>query len=245
MMSRIIPIATAVVADSLRRKVVYIVLVFAAFLALAIPALPSYGLGVEDAVFREVALALSFVTALVLTLSLAANRVPAEVERRTVYNVIAKGVGRWEYLVGTWLGILIVTGGAIAAFTVVEQVIALVKYRDAMWQLWQGALAVWLEMGVLAAFAVAVSAITGPVVVVTASLAALFAGHSRSTLLGGEGALGLRPFYPSLDAFNVVNPVAHGSGVPPLYIVSMLVVFLGFAAMSLAVGIALFSRRDL
>ncbi len=245
MMSRIVPIASAVVADSLRRKVVYVVLVFAAFLALAIPALPSYGLGVEDAVFREVALALSFVTALVLTLSLAANRVPAEVERRTVYNVVAKGVGRWEYLVGTWLGILVVTGGAVAAFTVVEQVVALAKYGDAMWQLWQGALAVWLEMGVLAAFAVAVSAITGPVVVVTASLAALFAGHSRSTLLGGEGALGLRPFYPSLDAFNVVNPVAHGSGVPVLYIVSMFVVFLGFAAMSLAVGITLFSRRDL
>ncbi|MHB1451894.1 MAG: ABC transporter permease [Coriobacteriia bacterium] len=245
MMSRIFPIAAAVVADSLRRKIIYVVLVFAALLAFAIPSLPSYGLGIEDAVFREVALALSFVTALVLTLSLAANRVPSEVERRTVYNVVAKGVGRWEYLVGTWLGILLVTGGAISAFTVVEQAIALAKYGDAMWRLWQGAIAIWLEMGVLSAFAVAISSITGPVVVVTASLAVLFAGHSRSTLLGGEGALGLRPFYPSLDAFNVVNPVAHGSGVPLLYIVSMLVVFLGLAVLSLAVGITLFSRRDL
>lgn len=121
----------------------------------------------------------------------------------------------------------------------------MLRYADPMWQLWQGALAIWLEMGVIAAFAVAVSAITGPVVVVTAALAILFIGHSRSTLLGGEGALALRPFYPSLDAFNVVNPVAHGSGVPALYIVSMLAVFVGFTGLALAIGVALFSRRDL
>ncbi len=245
MMKRIWPIALGVVTDSLRRKVVYVVLVFAALLALAIPSLPDYGLGVESAVFREVALALSFVTALVVTLSLAANRVPGELERRTVYNVVARGVARWEYLVGSWLGIFLVAGGAVAAFTVIEQGIGLITYREYMWLLWEGALAIWLEMGVVAAFAVAASAMTGPVVVVTAALAALFIGHSRSTLLGGEGALALKPFMPSLDAFNVVNPVAHGSGVPALYVLSMVVVFIGLAGLSLAVGSLVFAGRDL
>lgn len=245
MMQRIWPIARAVVADSLRRKVVYVVLVFAALLAFAIPSLPDYGLGVEAAVFREVALALAFVTALVVTLSLAANRIPGELERRTVYNVVAKSVSRTEYLVGTWLGVFVVAGGVMAAFTVIEQVIGLIAYGELMWQLWQGALAIWLEMGVVAAFAVAVSAVSGAVVVVTATLAALFIGHSRSTLLGGEGALGLKPFMPSLDAFNVVNPVAHGSGVPPLYLASMVVVFIGLAGLCLIAGSAILSRRDL
>ena len=117
MMRRILPIASAVIADSLRRKVVYVVLVFAALLVFAIPSLPDYGLGVEGAVYREVALALTYVTGLILTLSLAANRVPSELERRVVYNVLAKGVSRWEYLVGTWLGVLGVIAGAIIAFT--------------------------------------------------------------------------------------------------------------------------------
>ncbi len=245
MIGRIGPIALGVVADSLRRKVVYVVLVFAALLALAIPSLPDYGLGVESAVFREVALALAFATALVVTLSLAANRVPGELERRTVYNVIAKRVSRWEYLIGTWLGIFIVAGGVVAAFTVIEQVVGVITYGEVMWRLWQGALAIWLEMGVVAAFAVAVSAVSGPVVVITATLAALFVGHSRSTLLGGEGALGLAPFVPSLDAFNVVNPVAHGSGVPVLYLLSMITVFVGLTGISLIVGGLLLSRRDL
>ena len=245
MMQRVWPIARAVVADSLRRKVVYVVLVFAGLLAFAIPSLPDYGLGVEAAVFREVALALSFVTALVVTLSLAANRIPGEFERRTVYNVVAKSVSRTEYLVGTWLGVFLVAGGVMAAFTIIEQAVGLITYGEMMWLLWQGALAVWLEMGVVAAFAVSVSTVSGAVVVVTATLAALFVGHSRSTLLGGEGALGIKPFVPSLDAFNVVNPVAHGSGVPPVYLGSMVVVFVGLAGLSLLVGSAVLSRRDL
>lgn len=244
-MSRIWPIALAIVADSLRRKVVYVVLVFAALLAFAIPSLPDYGLGVQGSVFREVALALSYVTALVVTLSLAANRIPSEVERRTVYSIIGKSVSRAEYLIGTWLGVFLVVGGAVAAFTLVEQAVAGITYGAPMWRLWEGALGVWLEMGVVAAFAVAVSAVTGPVVVVTASLAALFIGHSRSTLLGGEGALALRPFAPSLDAFNVVNPVAHGSGVPPIYLLSMVVVFIGLAGICLAAGSYAFAQRDL
>ncbi|KAF0209135.1 MAG: type IV pilus bioproteinis protein PilI-like [Actinobacteria bacterium] len=245
MMSRIWPIGVAVITDSLRRKVVYVVLAFAAMLALAIPSLPDYGLGVEGAVFREVALALVYVTGLVIALSLAANRIPAEFERRTVYNVLAKGVSRWEYLVGTWLGIFCVMAGTIAAFTVVEQVVGVVTYGDPMWQLWQGSLAVLLEMGVVTAFAASVSTMAGPVVVVTATLAVVFAGHSRSTLVGGEGALALSPFYPSFDAFNVVNPVAHGSGVPMLYLLSMIVVFVGFVGLFLSVGVLILSRKDL
>lgn len=245
MMSRIWPIAVAVITDSLRRKVVYVVLAFAAMLALAIPSLPDYGLGVEGAVFREVSLALVYVTGLVIALSLAANRIPAEFERRTVYNVLAKGVSRWEYLVGTWLGIFCVMAGTIAAFTVVEQIVGVVTYGDPMWQLWQGSLAVLLEMGVVTAFAAAVSTMAGPVVVVTATLAVVFAGHSRSTLVGGEGALGLSPFYPSFDAFNVVNPVAHGSGVPMLYLLSMIVVFVGFVGLFLSVGVLILGRKDL
>lgn len=245
MISRILPIARAVVADSLRRKVVYVVVLFAAFLAFAIPFLPDYGLGVQEAVFREVALALAFVTAIVITLSLAANRIPGEIERRTVYNVVAKGVSRWEYLVGTWLGIFLVAGGAVAAFTLIEQAVGLINYGDTMWRLWEGALAIWLEMGVIAALAVAASAVAGPVVVVTLTLAVLFIGHSRSTLLGGEGALAFRPFFPSFDAFNVVNPVAHGNGVPPEYLAGMLGVFAGFTVLALIIGSVLLSRRDL
>lgn len=245
MIRRILALSGAVFADAIRRRVVVAVVFFAALLVLAIPSLPSYGLGIIQGVYREVALALTFVGALVLTLALAANRVPAEIERRTIYNVAARPVGRWEYLVGTWLGVVLVMAAVIASFTVVEQALALIRYGDPMWRLWEGALAIWMEMGVIAALCVAVSALTGPVVVVVAALTFLFIGHSRDAVLG-EAASGLGGvLYPSLDTFNIINPVAHGSGVTPVYMLGMLASFAGWCGLLLLLGALRFRRRDL
>lgn len=244
-MDRMRAIARAVVTDCLRRQVVYVVLLFAAAMTAIIPSLPNYGLGMESGVFREFSLALVYVVAVVTALALAANRIPGEVERRTVYSILGKRVSRWEYVVGTWLGMFTVMAGLIAAFTLVIQAVAFFSYHDPMWVLWLGALALLLEIGVLLALAVAVSTRFGPVVVTVAALAGLFIGHSRSALTGGMGAVALKPFYPSLDAFNLVMPVSFGGGVAPVYVVAMLVTFVGMTGVLLTLGVLAFRGRDL
>ncbi len=245
MIRRVAAIAGAVFADAVRRRVVHVVVFFAAVMALAIPALPSYGLGVAPALFREISQALIFSAAAVVTLALAANRVAGEVERRTVYAVLARPVARWEYLAGTWAGIFAVMGVVIGGFTVVEQAVGLWRYGSAMWVLWEGSLAIWLEMGVVAALATALSAATGPVAVTLASLTFLFAGHSRSQVVGEGAGWAARALYPSLDAFNVINAVAHGSGIDLAYGAGMFLAFAGWVAGLLLAGALVFGRRDL
>jgi ABC-type transport system involved in multi-copper enzyme maturation permease subunit len=244
MMRRLSAIAGAVFLDAIKRKIVYAVGFFAAILAFTAPSLPSYGAGVDVGVYREVALALTFAAAIILALALAANRIPSEVERRTVYNVVAKPVSRWEYVVGTWLGIAGVMGVVIAAFTVIDQLVGLARYGQPMWQLWEGALAIWFEVGVLTAFAAAVSAVAGAVVVTVATLTFAFIGHSRQPVLTAwpwfPGWL-----YPSLDSFNVINPVAHGSGYDAVYALIMVAVFVGWVVALLVLGSLGFARRDL
>jgi Cu-processing system permease protein len=245
MITRLGAMAGAVFMDAVRRRVVYLVAFFGLILAIAIPSLPSYGMGVVAGVYREVALALTFTAAAALGLALSATRVPGEIERRTVFNVLAKPVHRLEYLVGSWLGIFAVIGCSIAGLTVVEQVVGYVRYGDAMWRLWQGALAIWLEAGVLSAFAVSVSAVAGPVIVVVASATLLFAGHARDGLLAADAPAVARALYPSLDTFNVINPVAHGAGIDLPYAGGMLLAFAGWTGIVLLLGVLGFSRRDL
>lgn len=246
MITRIAAIAGSVFADAIRRRIVLLIGFFGFVLAVAIPSLPSYGFGVEGGVFREVALALTYAAAVVLALVLAANRVPGEIERRTLYNVLAKPVHRAEYLAGTWAGVVAVLGVMIAGFTVVEQAIGWFAYdRQFMWILWEGALAIWMECSVLAAFAVAVSAAAGPVVVVIASAALLFIGHARDGVLGSDAPALARALYPSLDTFNIISPVAHGSGVGGAYIAGMLVSFVGWVGVLLLLGAVILRRRDL
>lgn len=245
MIRRLLSLAGAVFADAIRRKIVLVVGLFAVIMAAAIPSLPNYGLGVAGGTFREVALALTYTGALVITLTLAANRIPGEIERRTLYNVVARPVRRPEYLVGTWLGIVVVLGAVVAGFTVVEQALAWLNYHDPMWRLWEGAIAIWMEMGVVAALAVAVSSLAGPVVVVVSSIAMLFIGHSRDTIVAAVGSPVLTALYPSLEMFNVINPVAHGVGYDAAYAVGMVLSFAGWCAALLLAGSLAFSRRDL
>lgn len=243
MLSRISAISVAVFSDAMRRRVVWVVLLFSVVLAAAIPALPSYGTGVVEAVYREVALALTYVAVIVVTLALAANRVPGELERRTVYNVLARGVRRWEYLVGTWFGIALTIGVVSIAFGVVSIGVGWVAYGSPMPVLLEGVFAIWMEAGVLAAFCMAVAAATGPVVVSVAALAFLFITHARAGLLA-PGTLAWK-FYPSLDTFNVIAPVAHGSGVTPAYLAVAFAVFAAWCCMLLLVSSLVFARRDL
>ncbi len=243
-MNRVFVIARAVVADAVRRKTVWVIALFSLVLAAVIPMLPSYGVGVVEAVYREIALALTYVAVMVVTLVLAAGRIPAEVERRTAYSVLARDVRRWEYVAATWLGIAVATAAATVAFGAIIFGVGWAVYGEPMWPLWQGVLAIWMEASVIAALCVAVSTVAAPAIVAVAALAFLFVTNVRMDLLGGPGS----PFwyvYPSLDAFNIIAPVAHGTGVSLAYIATMTLVFVGWAGVLIVLGSAGFSRRDL
>jgi ABC-type transport system involved in multi-copper enzyme maturation permease subunit len=240
-------IAAAVVADAIRRKVVWVVLVFVVFLGLSIPALPSYGVGVAASVFREVAIALTYAAAIVVALSLSATRIPVEVERRTVFNVISRDVRRWQYVAGSWLGMFIVLGGVIALCSLSTIAIGYftIAGNEVMWRLLEAAFAIWLEAGVVMAFAVLLSCYFGAITAVVGALAFTFIGHAVISLLQlPEGTRA--PWYvPSLDIFNVINPVALGTGYGPMYAGSMVLAFCAWVVLLLLGASVLFGMRDL
>jgi len=247
-MSQLTSIASAVVLDAIRRKFVWVVLLFAALMALVIPSLPSYGVGVVEAVFREVSIALMFVTAFAVSIGLAATRVPNEVERRTVFNVLARDVRRWHYIAGTWLGMFVVVGTTVLMFTLTVVAVGLMVYSEFMPQMLLAGLAIWLEMGVLMALTVMVSTRMGVVTTVVATLAFAFIGHSLGSYVQGAGSqVGAVPawYVPSLEVFNVINPIAHGEGYGLGYAASMVVVFCVWTGLLLLAGSIMFSRRDL
>jgi ABC-type transport system involved in multi-copper enzyme maturation permease subunit len=244
-MLQVYAISKSVVTDAIRRKVLWIVVVFSAVLAMAIPALPSYGVGVAEAVFREVSIALMYAAALVMALALAVTRIPVEVERRTVFNIISRDVRRWQYVFATWLGMFVVLGVMLLAFTAMTIAIGAATYHAPMWLLLQGSLAVWFEIGVIMAFAVMLSCSFGPVTSAVGALAFTFVGHSFVTLLNLPELARVPWYIPNLEVFNVINPVAHGSGYGLAYGGGMALAFVGWVAVLLLGAAALFSRRDL
>ena len=244
-MIKVLAICNAVIADAVRRKVVWVVAVFAAILAVAVPALPSYGVGVVSAVYREVSIALMWTAALVVGLALATMRIPVEVERRTVFNVVSRDVRRWQYVLGSWLGMFAVLGVVVLAFAVATIGIGRFEYGQVMWRLFEGAFGVWLEIGVIMALAVALSCQFGAITSVVGAMAFVFIGHSVASILNLPDGFKVPWYWPTLDVFNVMNPVAHGSGYGLAYGLSMVAAFVAWSAMLLLLGSLLFGRRDL
>jgi hypothetical protein len=133
----------------------------------------------------------------------------------------------------------------VLGFALVDIGVGQVVYREFMPRLLEGAFAIWLEMGIVAAFAVAVSGLSGAVVVTVASLTFLFAAHSRGSLFP-NGAPGIiAALFPSLDAFNIINPVAYGTGIGPVYLSIMTATFVGWVGLLLLLGSLGFAGRDL
>ena len=242
---KVLAISSAVITDALRRKIVWVVVVFAAILAIAIPSLPSYGFGVAAAVYREVSIALMYTAALIVALALSVTRIPLEIERRTVFNVITRDVRRWHYVAGTWIGMFAVLGLVIAAFSAVSIGIGALNYQEVMWRLLEASFAVWLEIGVLMAFALMLSCSFGPVTATVGALAFAFIGHSASTLMKLPQGTRTPWYIPGLDVFNVINPVAHSTGYGLVYAGSMIIVFAAWILVLVSGGALLFAQRDL
>jgi ABC-type transport system involved in multi-copper enzyme maturation permease subunit len=244
-MKKLLAISQAVVSDAIRRKVVWVVVVFTALLAIAIPGLPSYGLGIVDGVYKQVSIALMWVAALIVALSLSATRVPVEVERRTVFNIVARDVRRWQYVVGTWLGMFFVLGLVLVAFCAGTIAVGWFTYGHPMFVLFEAAFAVWLEIGVIMAFTVMLSTLFGPVTSVVGGLALAFVGHAVVAFLHLPETQRAPAWFPSLDVFNVINPVALGNGIQLVYLVAMVVAFLGWVTLFMIGGSLMFGGRDL
>lgn len=237
-MREILAIASSIIRDAVRRKVVWAVVLFAGALAFVAPSLPSYGIGVVGAVYREVTFALMYVAAALVGLTLAATRIPQEVERRTVFTVLTRDISRARYVSGVWLGVTAVTAFTVLAFTVVAILVGYFEYGEWMFILFESSLAVLFEVGVASAVAILASTRFGSITSVVAAVVFIFLGHNITTVVEG-------PWIPSLAAFDVVTPVAHGSGYTLVYGATMAGIFACWVAALLVLASYAFQGRDL
>jgi len=118
-LSRIIIIARNTLTEAIRRKVLSVLLIFAVVLVgssvnisqLATPGLDSAGLFDEQIKFvKDFGCgAIGFFGAAIAILSVA-QLIPEELEKRTVYTILAKPVRRSDFLFGKFFGVILLLG---------------------------------------------------------------------------------------------------------------------------------------
>ena len=191
---------------------------------------------------------------LLIVLLVGTSLVAKEIERRTIYNLLARPIARPEYLVGKWAGLS-------AALWTVATLLGL-----SLWGLLalrgegasgpavlQALYFSLLELGLITALAVLFSALSTPVLSALYTLGVYLVGQWTSDLRGFATKFphGLRELLetaanvaPNLPLFNTRTLAANGELAGPLQVAVATLYALTYIVCVLALATAAFESRD-
>ena len=257
-MTKIVALAGVTIREALRQKLAVNLLVFAVALLGASYILSTLTFGEQYRIIVDIGLSAIEIFGTLIAVFLGAGLIAHDVERRTVYPIIAKPVSRAEYVVGRYLGLLATTtlnlllmavmftlvlgyylkGFGFLRSTPFEAVLASMVVRFAM-------------VGAIAAFFSCFTTVTLSAIF---TLSLVVAGLLASDLLrywAQQGpvlrAIGRAAFVivPNLEALNLKEAMVYKDPVPASFALTGLGYGVLYAVAVLAFAVAVFSRRDL
>jgi ABC-type transport system involved in multi-copper enzyme maturation permease subunit len=103
-MKNALNIAHTVWLEMLRRKDMYVVLILLAFLTLTLSSINSFGTDIPSTYIMDVGLLSALLLSCILAVTLTVRQIPSEEQSGTLFTVMTKPIGRFEFLLGKWLG---------------------------------------------------------------------------------------------------------------------------------------------
>jgi len=254
----VLTLAWVTVREALRQKLAVNLLVFAVALVSASIVISSVTFGEQYRIIVDVGLSAMEVFGTLISVFLGAGLVAGDVERRTVYPIIAKPVSRTQYVAGRYVGLVATTTlnlAVMATFFVTVLALYLGEVRFVTQTPLLGTLAATaLRFAMIAAIAVLFSTFTTSTLAAIFTLSFVVAGHLASDLVRYWAKHGLaaewigKAIYvvvPNLEALNFKEAMVYKDAIGSGPLAVALLYGALYAAGVVAVAAAVFSRRDL
>jgi hypothetical protein len=224
-MTRAIAIARNTLREVARERLVLVLALFGLALVVGSQALSPLALGEGRRVVIDFGLAGASMLATVLTVFLGSTLLHKELERKTVYSILAKPIRREEFLIGKFIGLWFTTTVLLAGMAAIILAVVTLAYRDTPWHILGAVLLTLIELGIVTSVVVLFSSFTTPALTALFAIAATVAGHFAEDLryFASQGApaavqvltQGAYWMLPHLDVFNARGLVVHGLSVGP------------------------------
>jgi len=257
--------------EALSQPLFYVLLAIGVFALILFPFIPYNTFGEDVKMVKDEGLTLIMVLSIVLALWTASVSIAEEIEGRTALTLLSKPIGRRQFILGKFLGIIgpvavvFILLGALFLATVSYKVVYDARElgqpeptwqdcRDEMVQITPGLVLALLETVVLASISVAISTRLPmmPNLIICASIYAL--GHLVPLL--ANSAVGkfaivsfvanlLAAVLPVLDHFNIYAAISTGREVPLYYLGWATVYCILYSSVAMLLALLLFEDRDL
>jgi ABC-type transport system involved in multi-copper enzyme maturation permease subunit len=255
MLNRILSIATNTFRETVRNKILYVILAFALLVIGFSWFLADLSVGELTRIIVNVGLAATQIFGVIMAVFIGITLVSQEVDRKTVYLMLSRPVPRWEFIVAKALGLSLTLALTTFIMSLTLFLLHLGYGRQPEIGIFIAAAGIYFELVALTCLASLFSTFTTPVLSAIFTLSMFFIGHVSGDLLvfGGRassGALriGSKVLYyalPNLEHFNWKNDVAYATvrSAGVLWAASGYLVCY-FAAV-LCAACLIFSRKDL
>ena len=257
-MKRVGIVALNTFREAVRDRVLYNLVFFALLMMLAAVVVGQISIGIEESVIVSLGLSAISVTGLLISVFIGVALVSKEMEKRTLYALLAKPVRRWEFLLGKFGGLVLtlaVNTAAMAAglFLVMLYVKHSLQREDAV--VLVAVYFIWLKLALMVALALLFSCFTTPLLAIlfTAGLyiVGLYVQELRNlpaeVMSPAMAAFTkwLSYLLPNFENFNVMAMAAHGRAVPGTLILQNTLYAVIYCAIVLTGAAAVFSRKNL
>ena len=260
-------IAANVFKESVRDKVLYSIVLFAMLVIAASLLLGQLTAGQEVKIIKDLGLAAISLFGHFIAIFIGIGLVSKEVERRSIYALLAKPMSRTELLVGKFFGLLSTLTVNVSVMTV-ALVVVLGVYAaltpPEMQKAWEApatdpmiavaALLILAELAVVTAIAIFFSTFTSPVLAAAFTVGLVIAGQFGADLKNFEQVVESAPvawaaralYYalPNLAPFDVKSQFVHAQPIAPSYVALTVGYGVFYVSALLTMAALLFSRRD-
>lgn len=252
-LSAIIAIGLNTFREAIRDRVLYLLLVFALIIIGVSRLLSLLTVGNEEKIIKDVGLAAISLFGVLTAVFVGVSLVFKEIERRTVYTLLAQPVSRAHFVFGKFVGLLAVLLLNMALMS--AALFALLAWRgESPWPLIPALLLIAVELAVVTAFALLFSSLTNPVLSSVWTFAVYVAGHLSWSLLLLRDKVPAGParwicsalywLLPNFKRLDLKAQVVHGLALPEGYVGLATLYGLGYGVVVVALACWAFSRKE-
>ena len=253
-MNYVLTIANQTLTEARRNRVFYSVFLFALVVILNAVVFTEVTSTTMDRVLKDVGMAAINLFAVALTIFTGVGIINREIDRRSIYTVLAKPVSRLGYILGKYLGLLTIIV-VTSSVMFVGLLFVMKGYKaDIRPGIFLGFLGIVLEVVVLGAIAVLCSTFTTSFISAFICAAVFISGHlspeflrstrKAETVWGQKLGEGLYYLLPNLERFNFKYQATYDVGISAGALAMVIVFALTYAGAALLGAVIIFGRRD-
>ena len=244
--------------EAVRDRVLYNLVFFALLMIAASVAVGQISIGIEQTVIVSLGLSAISVIGLLISVFLGVALVSKEMDKRTLYALLAKPVRRWEFLLGKFGGLVLTLTVNTAAMALGLLLVMLyVKHglggSDTV--VLVGVYFILLKLALVVALALLFSCFTTPLLAILFTVGLYIVGLYVQELRNlpvqvmspamSAFTKWLSYLLPNFENFNVMAMAAHGRAVPGALVLQNTLYKLVYCTIVLTAAAAVFSRRNL